>query len=108
MANRTGLAGETAAGDGGDDVELAGTVGQNDRLEQEHLQHRTGEILGVFLAVDDDLAGAGLHPDAGNSILALAGGIGAALRIQLLDMNRSSLCRRSDGAEFGEGGKVSH
>ncbi len=44
MANGTGLAGKTAAGNRGDDVELAVAGGGNDRLAQDHLQHRTGEV----------------------------------------------------------------
>ncbi len=35
-----------------------------------------------------DLAGAGLDPDAGDGVLALAGGIGAALLVELLDVGR--------------------
>ena len=58
VTNRAGLAGQAAADDGGDDVELAVAVGRDDRLLQDHLQHRTGEIGREFLVVDDDLAGA--------------------------------------------------
>ncbi len=88
VAHRAGLAGQAAAGDGGDDVVLAVAVGGDDRLLQDHLQHRTGEILGEFLAVDGDAAGARLQPDAGDGVLALAGGIGAAVGVELLDIDR--------------------
>ena len=41
----------------------------------------TGRAKNMFdsLRVDGDLAGARLNPDAGDRVLALAGGIGAAL-----------------------------
>ena len=51
MAHRAGLAGEAAAGDGGDDVELAVAVGRDDRLLQDHLQHRTGEVAANSLSL---------------------------------------------------------
>ena len=38
--------------------------------------------------IDHDLAGARLDPDAGDRVLALAGGIGAALLVELLDVFR--------------------
>jgi hypothetical protein len=39
--------------------------------------------------VDEDFAGARLDPHAGDRVLALAGGIGAAEGIELLDVLRS-------------------
>src|SRR5262249_23014466 len=54
---------------------------------QNHLEHGPGEIGRMLLAVDSDLAGARLHPDAGNRVLALAGRVGAALRVDLLHIN---------------------
>ena len=65
-------------------VELALALGGDERLLQDHLQHRPREIGDVVLAVDGDLAGALLDPDAGDGVLALAGGIGAALGVELL------------------------
>ncbi|EGE55629.1 hypothetical protein RHECNPAF_890041 [Rhizobium etli CNPAF512] len=106
MANGTGLAGEAAAGNGCDDVELAVTGSRDDRLAQDHLQHRAGEIVREFLAVDDDLAGARLDPDAGDGVLALAGRVGAAERIDLADVRRSSSF--GSRAEILQGGEVSH
>ncbi len=86
---RAGLAGQAAAGNGGDDVDTGrrgwrATIG----CSHDHLQHRTARNrLAEFLVVDDDLAGAGPDPDAGDGVLALAGGVGAALLVQLLDMD---------------------
>src|SRR3569623_1328692 len=97
MADRTGLAAETAAGDGGDDVVLVLAGGGHDRLLQDHLQNRTGEEQVEVLAVDGDLARAGLPPDAGDGVLALAGGIGAALLVELLHMHRSGRLGRHSG-----------
>ena len=47
----------------------------------------------MVLAIDGDLAGALLHPNAGDGIFALAGGIGAPLGIDLLlvDAHRLSV-----------------
>ena len=53
------------------------------RLGDHHPQHGPGEIDGAFAAVDRDLAVARLDPDAGDGVLAPAGGIGAALRVDL-------------------------
>ena len=59
-------------------------VGGLQRLLDHHLQHGPREILLEVLAVDGDLADAGLDPDARDGVLALAGGVGAALRVELL------------------------
>src|SRR5690606_35841303 len=109
VTNGTGLAGKTAAGDGGDDVELAVTGSCDDRLLQDHLQDRTGEVGFERLAVDDDLAGARLDPHAGNGVLALAGCVGTALGVNLLDVNRGGSGRSCSGdAEVLERGEVGH
>src|SRR5690554_2963923 len=84
VAHRTGLAGKTAAGDRCDNVELVDAFSGNDRLLHDHLENRTGEIRRQFPAVDRDLARTGLDPHAGNGVLALAGGVGTALRVDLL------------------------
>src|SRR5581483_1486191 len=91
VTDGAGLARQTAAAHRADDVELALALGGDERLLQDHLEHGTGEIGGVLLAVDGDLAGAGLDPDTGDGVLALAGGIGAALRIDLLHVNPRGL-----------------
>src|SRR5690606_9896974 len=91
-----------ATGNGGNDVELTSAIRSDDRLLQDHLQNRTCEILFEFLVIDGDLAGARLDPYACNGVLALAGGIGAALCVQLLDMNRSGSFGLGNGAEFFE------
>src|SRR5262245_48949191 len=48
----------------------------------------------MVLAVDGDLAGTALHPDAGDRVLALAGGVGAALRVNFLHVDPGSRRRR--------------
>ena len=63
---------------------LALALGGDERLLQDHLQHGPREISDVILAVHRDLAGSLLHPNAGDGVLALAGGIGAALGVELL------------------------
>ena len=78
MLHGTGLSGQTTALDGRHDIELTFAVGDLERLLQDHLEHGTREIRVHVLAVDDNLAGTGLDPDAGDRILALAGGIAAA------------------------------
>src|SRR5882724_11669609 len=81
VAERAGLAREPAAVHRADDVVLADPVGHPERLVDHHAQHRPREIDGAVAVVDGDLAGAGLQPDAGHRVLALAGGIGAALGV---------------------------
>ena len=79
-----GLAGKPAAAHGADDVVLTFAFGRHQRLLQNHLENRAGEVGDMVLAVDGDLARTPLHPDAGDSVLALAGGIGAALGVDFL------------------------
>ena len=102
MTDRTGLAGEAAAGNRGVDVVLVLPGRRDDGLLQDHLQHRTGEEGVEFLAVHGDLAVARLDPHAGDGVLALAGRIGAALGIELLHVDRASSHRGGDGLEIFE------
>src|SRR3546814_6356730 len=83
VAHRARLTGEAAALHRADDVELIAAVGDQERLGEDHAQHRPGEVDRLVLAVHGDLAGARLDPDAGHGVLALAGGVGAALRVAL-------------------------
>src|SRR5690606_13976218 len=107
VAHRARLARKAAAGDRCDDVVLAVAVCRDDRLLEDHLQDGTREIGVVFLVVDRDLAGAWLDPDAGDGVLALAGGVGAARFVELLDVDRRSRLLRGHGrAEFCERGKL--
>src|SRR6478609_5431303 len=89
VLDRTGLAREAAAGDGAHDVVLAYAIGDPERLVDDQAQRRTREEHFLVAAVDGDLAGAGLEPDAGDRVLAAAGGVGAALRVELLLTQRS-------------------
>src|SRR5262245_28150317 len=83
VTDGAGLAREPAAGDGGDDVILAETVGHAEGLGDHHAQHGAGEIDGALAAVDGDLAAPRLDPDAGDGVLAPARGVGAALGVDL-------------------------
>ena len=107
VAHRAGLAGEAAAGDGDGEIVLAEAVGDDERLVEDHAQHRPGEIDVERLAVDGRLALAGLDPDARDGVLALAGRIGAALLVELLHVRRGFNDRRGERRllEIGEGGK---
>src|SRR3954451_431857 len=84
VAHRAGLAGEAAALDGRDHVILAAALGDVEHLVDDQAQGRPGEIDRLVAPVDDDLAGAGLQPHAGDGVLAAAGGVGAALLVELL------------------------
>src|SRR3546814_4841585 len=83
VLDRAGLAGKAAAGDGAIDVILLAPVGHVERLVDDQTKRRAGEIDRLIAAVYLDLAGAGLQPDESDGILAAAGGIGAALRVDL-------------------------
>ncbi len=78
MLNRARLTGQTAAFDSCEHVELAFGVGDAERLRQDQLLHGARKVFVLRLAVDDDLAGAGLDPNAGDRVFTFAGGIGAA------------------------------
>jgi hypothetical protein len=93
VTHRAGLAGQAAAGAtvatmSNWPVRLAATIGCC------RIICSTGraKYFREFLVVDGDLAGAGLDPDAGDGVLALAGGIGAALLVELLDVDRGGGC----------------
>src|SRR5262249_37865111 len=104
----TGLARKPAAHHRADDVVLSVAAGCDQRLAQDHAQHRTREINLLVLAVDLDATRAGLQPHARDRVLALAGGIGAALFVELLLLvgldRRGILHRRLDerGFKFGK------
>src|SRR5439155_11814700 len=89
---RAGLAGQAAARHRAPHVELAEPVGHDKGLVEQHAQHRAREINGTVAAVDLDLAIALPDPDAGDRVLALARGIGAAefvaLRLHVLGNRR--------------------
>src|SRR5687767_15015755 len=110
VADGAGLAGEAAAGDGRDHVVLVLAGRGDDRLLEDHLQHRTGEEDVELLAVYGDLAVPGLDPDARDGVLALAGRVGAAFLVQLLDVDgRLRGSGRHDGAEvFERGDSLGH
>ena len=59
-------------------------LGDAERLVDDEAKRRTGEIGFLLAAVDDDLARAGLQPDARDGVLAAARRIGAAMLVELL------------------------
>src|SRR5690606_8226041 len=74
------------------------------------LQHGASEIRSHVLAVDGDLAGAALHPDAGDGVLALAGRVRTAQGVDLRladDFLGSSGAQALQGVKAG-GGVLSH
>src|SRR5262249_39997906 len=83
MTHGTGLTRQPTTGDRASDIVLVLPAGRLERLVDEHAQHGTREIDLPVAAIDDDVAGAGLDPDPGDSILAPSRGIGAALGVEL-------------------------
>src|SRR5690606_32589628 len=86
VTHRAGLARETTAGDRAHHVVLVLAGSRDEGLLDQHTQHGPRKIVLELAGIDDDLAGAGLDPDARDGVLALAGGIGAALLVHLLDV----------------------
>src|SRR3546814_14783595 len=70
-------------------------VCSSDLLVDDQTKRRAGEIDRLIAAVHLDLAGAGLQPDARDGILAAAGGIGAALRVDMLCAKRRARLLRN-------------
>src|SRR5439155_11696457 len=99
VAHRSRLAGEPAARDRADDIVLPLAIGRDQRLLDQHAQHRPREEDLHRLLVHGDAAAAGLDPDAGDRVLALAGRIGAALAVDFLHVFRRF---RHGGLERGE------
>src|SRR5208282_3173238 len=87
MAHRAGLARKAAARNGANHIVLTLAVCGDQRLLDQHAQHRPGKISFHRPSIDDDLAGAHLDPNASNRVLAFAGGIGAALLVELLHVD---------------------
>ena len=79
MTDRAGLAGDTAACNVGDDVELTGGTGNAEGLVHDELQGLETEVLIDGTAVDGDLAGAGVNADAGDGLLSAAGAVEVGL-----------------------------
>src|SRR5215212_703300 len=104
VAHGAGLAREAAARDRDHDVVLVGPVHELQGLLEDHAQDRTREIDVHRALVHRDRAAAGLDPDAGDRVLALAGRVGAPVRVEFLDVLRGF---RSGGlgglAQIGEG-----
>src|SRR5690606_38306925 len=97
VLHSAGLAREPAAFDGGDHIVLTLAARYLERLVDHQTQRRTREIDFLLTAIDDDLAAARLEPDASHRVLAAAGGVSTALRIDFL-LAQHGGSRRSDGS----------
>ena len=75
----TCLAGDTATGNVGDDVKLAGSAGYAEGLVNDELQGLETEVLIDGTAVDGDLAGAGVNTDTSDGLLSAAGAVEVGL-----------------------------
>src|SRR3546814_2449798 len=95
MLDGARLTRKTAALHGADHVILASTISHVERLVDDETQRGTCEIDGLITAIDSDLAGAGLHPDAGDCVLPAASRIGAAELVEFLLTEWRSLDRKS-------------
>src|SRR6185369_13699093 len=84
VQDRTGLAREPAADDGGLDIILTRALGDAERLVDDEAERRTREVDLLLAAVDDDFPRARLQPDARDGVLAAAGRVSAAVLVELL------------------------
>ena len=76
MTDGAGLAGDAAAFDGADEVDLAEHVGGGQRLTDDHLQRVEAEVIVDVTTVDGDGAGAALiQANAGDGGFATAGAV---------------------------------
>ena len=79
VTDSAGLAGDTAACNVGDDVELTGSTGNAEGLVDDELQSLETEVIIDGTAVDGDLAGAGINADASDGLLSAAGAVEVGL-----------------------------
>ena len=104
VAERTGLAGKAAAGNRAHDIELALAASGFQRLLDDHAKGGAREEHFEGAIIHDDLARAALDPHTRHRVLAAAGGIGAALCVELglggFDGSRGNLAHGS--AQTGE------
>ena len=75
MTDRAGLTGDPAAGDVGNDIELARGAGDAEGLVDDELQGLEPEVIVNVAVVDGDLAGAGIESDARDGALSSAGSV---------------------------------
>ena len=76
MTDGACLAGDAAAFDGADQIDLAQKVGSSQRLTDNHLQGIETEVVVDVTAVDGDSAGTALiQANAGDGRLATAGAV---------------------------------
>ncbi len=75
VAEGAGLAGDAAAFDRREDVELLGGLGQQQGLADDHLENVVAEIVVQRVVVDLDLSGSGAQEDPRGGRLAAAGAV---------------------------------
>src|SRR5690606_21174080 len=97
VTDGAGLAGETTTDNRCADVVLVHALGGDERLLQDHLQDGAREVGRDVPVIDGDLAVSAAHPHARDRVLALAGGVRATLRVELLDMDRRGRLGRLTG-----------
>ena len=73
VTDSTGLTGDTATCDVGNDVELTGGAGNAEGLVDDELQGLETEVIIDGTAVDGDLTGAGIDANASDGLLSAAG-----------------------------------
>src|SRR5215831_10228729 len=79
VSHRVRLRAVTSARHGGSDVVLIENLDELERLPHDHARGLALEVRVARHAVDGDLTGAGLEPDAGHRSLSLTGRIGGFL-----------------------------
>src|SRR3954453_5790135 len=106
-AQRAGLAGDAAAGDRREHVELVGRFGQRERTPDLRAQRLGGEGLLERLVVDGQDPGAGSQENAGRRCLAPAGAVVLDCCCHVLrDLALDLLGRRVDGRGLGPLGRM--
>src|SRR6185295_6583974 len=99
VTDRAGLAGKAATGYCAGNVVLSVSIGCDQRLLNEHAQHRTRKEDFHGFGVDQNLAGSRLDPDARHRVLALAGGVGTVLSVDFLFVFRRFRRSRLEGRQ---------
>ncbi len=79
VTDSAGLAGDAAAGDVGNDIELTDSAGNTEGLVNDELHGLQTEVIIDGTAVNGDLAGTGVEADASDGLLSAAGAVEVGL-----------------------------